>query len=232
MQTIAVIEDDRAIRCGVVDSLRFAGYETLEAGTWKDGFDLALRANFQLLLLDLVLPGGSGFDILRTLEEARPGIPVIILTACGEETDRVMGLKLGADDYVVKPFSMKELLARVEAVLRRSPERSIGEDVVPFQGGKADLKRSELTFENGARVALSDREASLIAYLAQHRGRAISREEILRRVWQIDSAAVETRTIDMHIANLRTKLRQGDDTSELLLTVRGKGYMLTEGHSK
>ena len=226
MPTVLVIEDDSAIRRGVADALRFAGYEVVEGGDAKTGRELALKARFELLLLDLVLPGGSGFDILEALKQERPGLPIIVLSARGEENDRITGLKLGADDYVVKPFSMKELLARVEAVLRRSPERPPAVSAVPIPGGVADLERREARFEDGSRVELSDREATLIAYLARHEGRAISREELLRRVWRIDSPHIETRTIDMHIAKLRSKLRDSGESPKLLLTVRGKGYML------
>ena len=226
MPTILVIEDDSAIRRGVVDTLRFSGHTVLEAAEGKSGMDQALRASYDLLLLDLVLPNHSGYEILRALRDQRPGTPVIMLSARGEEADRIKGLKLGADDYVVKPFSVRELLARVEAVLRRSPERakSIREIAVP--GGIADLARLEVRFENGAREELSDREASLLAYLGSHRGRAISREELLLRVWKIDGHHQETRTIDMHIANLRAKLHDHGSAPKFLLTVRGKGYML------
>lgn len=226
MPTILVIEDDSAIRRGVVDTLRFSGHTVLEAAEGKSGMDQALRASYDLLLLDLVLPNHSGYEILRALRDQRPGTPVIMLSARGEEADRVKGLKLGADDYVVKPFSVRELLARVEAVLRRSPERakSIREIAVP--GGIADLARLEVRFENGAREELSDREASLLAYLGSHRGRAISREELLLRVWKIEGHHQETRTIDMHIANLRAKLHDHGSAPKFLLTVRGKGYML------
>ena len=226
MPTILVIEDDSAIRRGVVDTLRFSGHTVLEAAEGKSGMDQALRASYDLLLLDLVLPNHSGYEILRALRDQRPGTPVIMLSARGEEADRVKGLKLGADDYVVKPFSVRELLARVEAVLRRSPERakSIREIAVP--GGIADLARLEVRFENGTREELSDREASLLAYLGSHRGRAISREELLLRVWKIEGHHQETRTIDMHIANLRAKLHDHGSAPKFLLTVRGKGYML------
>ena len=227
MPTILVIEDDSAIRRGVADALTFGGYEVIEGADGKTGERLALQARFDLLLLDLVLPGASGFDILQALKRDRPGIPIIILSARGEEADRVNGLKFGADDYVVKPFSMKELLARVEAVLRGSPERPPAVSAVAFPGGGANLERREALFDDGDRVELSDREASLIAYLARYEGRAISREEILRRVWKIDSPHIETRTIDMHVANLRSKLRDSGETPKILLTLRGKGYMLT-----
>jgi DNA-binding response OmpR family regulator len=151
---------------------------------------------------------------------------VIILSARGEEAARVKGLKLGADDYVVKPFSVRELIARVEAVLRRSPERPRPVQQIEFPGGVADIERMELRYTDGSRAELSDREAGLIEYLASHRGRAVSRDELLRRVWRIEPHHTETRTIDMHIANLRAKLRDGEAT--FLLTVRGKGYMLVQ----
>ena len=226
MPTILVIEDDSAIRRGVCDALRFSAYEVLEAAEGLSGMEQAQKATFDLLLLDLVLPNHNGFEILRALKEHRPGTPVIILSARGEEADRVKGLKLGADDYVVKPFSVRELLARVEAVLRRSPERPKQVQQIPFPAGTADLERMELRFTDGGREELSDRECGLIEYLAAHRGRAISREELLRRVWRIEPKHTETRTIDMHIANLRAKLRDNGSVPQFLLTVRGKGYML------
>ena len=139
------------------------------------------------------------------MREVRPTQPVIILTARGEENDRVEGLRLGADDYVVKPFSVKELLARVEAVLRRSPERPQEISQISFSGGTVDLARFEVRFTGGERAELSDKEAELLRYLAGHAGRAISRDELLRRVWQIDPKGVSTRTIDMHITRLRRK---------------------------
>ncbi|HCN31073.1 MAG TPA: DNA-binding response regulator [Verrucomicrobiales bacterium] len=226
MPTLLVIEDDSAIRRGVCDALRFSGYEVLEAAEGISGMEQAAKASFDLMLLDLVLPNHNGFEILRALREHRPGTPVIILSARGEEADRVKGLKLGADDYVVKPFSVRELLARVEAVLRRSPERPKPVHCVAFPCGEADVERRELRFADGSRAELSERECDLIQYLASHRGRAISREELLRRVWRVEPRHTETRTIDMHIANLRAKLRDDGSNPKFLLTVRGKGYML------
>src|SRR5256714_3213327 len=177
-QTILVIEDDSAIRQGIVDALSFAGYATLEAGDGNRGLSQALRATFDLLMLDLVIPGQSGFDILKQPREARPTLPIIILTARGEEADRVNGLRLGADDYVVKPFSVRELLARVEAVLRRSPERSNGVSKLPLPDGVADFARCEVRFNDGARCELSEREVELLRYLVSNSGRAISRDEL------------------------------------------------------
>jgi DNA-binding response OmpR family regulator len=223
---ILVVEDDAAIRRGLVDALEFTGYEVLQAADGKDGKVQALRATFDLLLLDLILPGLSGFEILESVRAARPVLPIIILTARGEEADRVKGLRLGADDYVVKPFSVRELLARVEAVLRRSPERPQPASKIPLAHGLADLARCEVRFTDGQRCDLSEREVELLRYLAMHCGRAISREEILQRVWRLEPKRLETRTIDMHIAHLREKLRDDPENPRVLLTVRGKGYMI------
>ena len=220
--TILVIEDDSAVRQGIVDVLEYAGYRTLEAADGHRGMELALKANFRLLLLDLVMPGPSGFEILAALKRKRPGQAVIILSARGEEADRVRGLVNGADDYVVKPFSMKELLARVDAVLRRTCERSAPADSRPIPGGEVDFKERTLIYQDGRRVELSERENDLLRYLIDTQGRIVSREEILRQLWGLDPDRTETRTIDMHIMHLRTKL--GDSDQSLLATVRGKGY--------
>jgi len=223
--TILVIEDDPAIRRGLVDVLEYAGYKTLEAADGHAGMDLALKANYRLLLLDLVMPGPSGFDILEAIKRKRPGQAVIILSARGEENDRVRGLVTGADDYVVKPFSMKELLARVDAVLRRTCERGAPADQRPLPGGSVDFKESVMDFTDGRREELSEREGELLRYLLDSQGRIVSREEILRHLWGLDPDRTETRTIDMHIMHLRTKL--GDKDQSLLATVRGKGYRWT-----
>lgn len=223
---ILIVEDDPAIRRGVVDALRFAGYEPVEAADGKAGLELALSRNFDLLLLDLVLPGRGGLEILHEVRSARHTQPVIILTARGEEKDRVAGLQLGADDYVVKPFSVRELLARIEAVLRRSPERPHEVQQIELPGLTADLARFEIRYNDGGRAELSDKESELLRYLAAHAGRAISREELLQRVWQLNPRGLSTRTIDMHITRLREKLRDDAAKPQLVLTVRGKGYML------
>ncbi|MCK4340180.1 MAG: response regulator transcription factor [Phycisphaerae bacterium] len=223
---ILVIEDDAAIRLGIVDALESAGYETLEAARGDEGCELAVQREFDLLLLDLVLPRMDGMDILREVRRARPTLPVIILTARGEETDRLEGFRRGADDYVVKPFSVKELLARVEAVLRRSPERPLDIQEIKLSAGVADLARCEVRFDDGTRTELSERERELLQYLASNPGRAISRDEILSRVWHVNPRGIETRTIDMHIARLREKLRDDASGPRVIVTVRGKGYKL------
>lgn len=224
---ILTVEDDDAIRRGIVDALQFAGYEALQAGNGKDGMRMAVQRSYDLLLLDLVLPGPSGLDILRTVRETRPTQPVIILSAKGEEANRVEGLQCGADDYVVKPFSVKELLARVEAVLRRSPERPTDLLQVDIPGGTADFSRREVRHDQGTRAELSEKEAELLRYLATNAGRAVGRDELLSNVWRISPKGVSTRTIDMHVARLREKLRDDPAEPRVLLTVRGKGYMFT-----
>jgi DNA-binding response OmpR family regulator len=226
-QTILVVEDDAAIRKGIVDAMAFAEYDVISAADGNDGLRMAVRGGYDLLLLDLVLPGPGGLEILAEVKLSRPTIPVIILTARGDESDRVKGLKLGADDYVVKPFSVRELLARIEAVLRRSPERPTDLSRISFHNGVADLARCEVRFRNGSRAELSAREIEILRYLAENRGRAISREEMLRRVWRLDPQHIETRTIDMHIARLREKLGDNPEKPGIIMTVRGKGYVFS-----
>lgn len=227
-QRILVVEDDAAIRRGILASLRFNGYGTLEAQDDGVGREMAIRENYDLLLLDLNLPGGDGLEILRAVREVDASVPVIILTARGEEEDRVKGLRLGADDYVVKPFGPMELLARIEAVLRRSPSRPVIPATVPVPGGTLDLGRRELRFDDGTVAALSEREAELLVFLVKNAGRAISRDEILAQVWRLNPDAVETRTIDMHIMRLREKLRDQGASPRIIRTLRGRGYQYDE----
>lgn len=224
MPTLLVIEDDNAVRRGIVDALRFTGYEVLEAADGHTGLDLSLTATYGLLLLDLVLPGPSGFDILQALKQKRPGQPVIVLSARGEEADRVRGLRMGADDYVVKPFSVRELLARVNAVLRRTSERPAAISLWKFSCGTADFERRSILYDDGGGCELAEREADLLRYLVSCQGRPVPRDELLRQVWNINPHRIETRTVDMHIAHLRQKLR--DEDQSLLRTIRGKGYLL------
>lgn len=223
---ILTVEDDAAIRRGIVDALTFAGYDVIEAADGREGCKTAIAREYDLLLLDMVLPGMSGLEILKEVRNARPTLPVIILSARGEERDRVNGLKLGADDYVVKPFSVDELLARVEAVLRRSPARPTDVEQLQIHGGCVDFARCEIRFDDGERTALSERELALLRYFACHAGRAVEREELLANVWQIDARGVSTRTIDMHVARLREKLRDTNGEAKVIQTVHGKGYML------
>ena len=221
--TILVVEDDSAVRQGVVDALTFAGYEVLSASDGRAGRKAALSARYDLLLLDLILPHFTGFDILEALQESRAGQAVIILSAKGEENDRIKGLKMGADDYVMKPFSARELLARVDAVLRRTTERQALSGKYEVAGRVIDISGSEIVYE-GERHELSERKIGVLKYLIANPGRPVPRDELLRHVWGIDPNRIETRTVDMHVAHIRKKL--GDHSQEILETVRGRGYRL------
>ena len=224
---VLIVEDDLAIRRGLVDALRFAGFAPLEAGDGASGLRTALSAEIDLILLDVVLPEMSGFEVLTRVRSSRPGLPVIMLTAKGAEEDRIRGLESGADDYVVKPFSARELLARVEAVLRRSPHRSKEVGELALAGRRVDFDRRVVAFDDGATVELSQREAELLHYLASHAGRAVPRDELLSSVWGLDPRGVRTRTVDMHVARLRERLRDhaDGDGAEIIRTIRSKGYM-------
>ena len=224
-QKILVIEDDAAIREGIVDALEFHGFKVFEAGDGNLGLEKAVKVGCDLILLDLVLPGRDGLEILKEVRATRPTLPVIILTARGSEDDRVAGLKLGADDYVVKPFSVKELLARVGAVLRRSPERPTDVKEARIPKGLVDFALGEVRFDDGSRREISTREMELLRYLVTNGGRPISRDELLSHVWRISPQGLATRTVDMHVTRLREKL--GDDPAHptIIRTVRGKGYM-------
>lgn len=220
--TVLVVEDDDAVRRGIVDALQCCGYQTLEARDGAEGIEIGLRATYQLMLLDMVMPHRNGLEVLAALKKERAGQPVIILSARGEEADRVRGLEGGADDYVVKPFSVTELIARVEAVMRRSCERVVPAEELSFAAGVIDFSASVVRFQEGKTTELSAKEVEVLRYLMRAAGRAVSRDELLRHVWRLDSRGMETRTVDMHIAHLRTKL--GDEGQSLIVTVRGKGY--------
>ena len=224
---IVVVEDEPAIRRGVCDLLRAGGYQVAEAADGARGLEESVRLGVDLVLLDLLLPKKDGLEVLADLRKIRPTLPVIILTARGSEDDRVRGLKMGADDYVVKPFSAKELLARVEAVLRRSVDRPEEVAGVKLSRAVIDFRRREIRWSDQERSELSETEAAILSFLVAQRNRAVTREELLTRVWGIGGEGVETRTIDMHIARLRAKLRDpsGKDTPEAILTVRAQGYM-------
>jgi two-component system, OmpR family, alkaline phosphatase synthesis response regulator PhoP len=225
-QRVLVVEDDAAIRRGLCDALRFSGYEPLEAGDGKSGLEAAITASVDLVLLDVLMPRMDGFAVLTELRKAAPGLPVIMLTARGEEQDRVRGLREGADDYVVKPFSATELLARVAAVLRRSPERPADTRRITIAGRDIDLERREVAFGDGTRAMLSERETQTLAYLIRNPGRAIARDELLRAVWGLDPRGVHTRTVDMTVARLRELLRDDPADPRVVVTVRAKGYMI------
>ena len=226
-ERILVVEDEPAIADSLVYALASEGFQVEAVATLGAARAALVRAPARLVVLDVGLPDGSGFDFCRELRRTS-AVPVLFLTARGGEIDRVVGLELGADDYVVKPFSVGELLARVTAVLRRSPERASGAADLALPAGTADFARREVRYADGGRAELSQREAELLAYLARNPGRAISRAEILTRVWRLDPQGLSTRAIDMQVARLREKLRDDPAEPHVLLTVRGTGYMLAQ----
>jgi DNA-binding response OmpR family regulator len=225
---LVVVEDDDSIRRGLVDALSFSGYTVHEARDGQQGLELCLSVDADLVLLDIMMPKMDGLAVLKELRKPKPDVPVIFLTARGEETDRIGGLKLGADDYIVKPFSLDELIARIEAVFRRVPARPSQRKKITIAGRQVDFDRREAVLSDGTRLTLTEREAEVIGFLAANPGRAVSRDELLQKVWGLDPRGTHTRTVDMAIARIRESL--GDDPSnpEVIKTVRGKGYMLAD----
>lgn len=223
---VLVVEDDTAIRRGIVDALRFANFEVVEAADGAAGILAAVGGDVDLVLLDLILPQRDGFEVLAEIRRAKPQLAVIMLTARGAGEDRVRGLRGGADDYVVKPFDAEELLARITAVLRRSPQRVHLEPKVVLGLQTVDFDRAEIDYGNGERMALSDKEGKILRCLLSARGRPVSRDELLAQAWGLDPKGIQTRTVDMHIARLRDKLRTESEQGEVIITVRSKGYMI------
>ncbi|MEM7263762.1 MAG: response regulator transcription factor [Planctomycetota bacterium] len=228
--TVLIVEDDRAIRRGLVDALAFGGFETIECEDGTLGLERALSADLDLVLLDVMLPGVNGLEILDAVRKARPTLPVILVTARGDEDDRVRGLQKGADDYIVKPFSAREVIARVEAVLRRSPSRIAPCEEIRIAGRTIRVDRREVTLPTGEQRHLSEKEAEIVRYLASAAGRPVTRDELLQRVWGLNPRGLSTRTVDMHVARLREKLDDAPGSEiAVIQTVRGKGYLLADG---
>ena len=223
MTRILVIEDDAAILRGLVDNLRYEGYEVDSATTAEDGFERLEQVPPELIVLDVMLPGMNGFEMCRRLRKAGIDVPILMLTAKGSELDRVMGLDLGADDYVVKPFSILELLARVRALLRRT-----GDDDLPDSLTLGDLRvdfKRYVAVKADLTLRMTRKEFGLLRYLAGRSGEAVTRDEILDHVWDDDSYPT-TRTVDNHVAMLRAKIEDDPANPARLLTVHGIGYRL------
>jgi two-component system, OmpR family, alkaline phosphatase synthesis response regulator PhoP len=228
-RTILVVEDEAAIRRALVDALGSAGYRTRDAGDGQAGLAAALAGDVDLVLLDIMMPKMDGVAVLREIRRSLPALPVIFLTAKGTEDDRIHGLRAGADDYVVKPFGPREVLARVEAVLRRAGDRPKSARRLSIGGRSIDLERREITLTDGSRRTIPDLEARLLEYLAARAGRVIPRDELLMRVWNIDARGVQTRTVDMAIARLRELLDDDSANPGIIITVRAKGYLFEGG---
>lgn len=221
MPRILIVDDEPEMVRGLADNLRFEGYQTLAATNGKDGLALALQEGPDLILLDVMMPELSGWDVLRTLRQKGLDVPVIMLTARGEEVDRVLGLELGADDYVTKPFSLRELLARVRAVLRRPGPR---QKVEEFAFGNVRLRlRPRQAFKAGREVPLTRKEFDLLRYLVEHRGEVLTRDRLLDEVWGYERYPT-TRTVDTHILRLRQKFENDPEHPAYILTVHGQGY--------
>lgn len=221
MPRILIVDDEPEMVRGLEDNLRFEGYQTLAAANGRDGLQLALTETPDLILLDVMMPELSGWDVLRTLRQKGLDIPVIMLTARGEEVDRVLGLELGGDDYVTKPFSLRELLARVRAVLRRPGPRQKFEEVA-FGDVRVHL-RSRQAFRAGREVRLTRKEFELLRYLLEHRGEVLIRDRLLDEVWGYERFPT-TRTVDTHILRLRQKFEPDPEHPRYILTVHGQGY--------
>ena len=221
MPWILIVDDEPEMVRGLKDDLRFEGYMTITASNGEEGLRLALQGTPDLILLDVMMPQMSGGDVLRALRQKGVDIPVILLTARGEEVDRVRGLELGADDYITKPFSLRELLARVRAVLRRPAPRQKGETIAI---GDVRLQlRGRQTFKAGRQVKLTRKEYDLLRFLVEHRGEVLTRDRILEEVWGYEQFPT-TRTVDTHILHLRQKLEEDPERPVLIVTAHGQGY--------
>ncbi len=219
---ILLVEDDADLARGLAFNLRHEGYEVLVAGTVKDGKRAALKGDTDLLVLDLALPDGDGLEILKALRSAGSRVPVLCLTARGQETDVVMGLGTGADDYVTKPFGLAELFARIGALLRRAGPAAA--DLVRLGEAEVDLAGRRVR-RGGREEDLTPVETDLLRYLLARRGQAVEREQILRDLWGVASRH-ETRTLDNHVARLRKKLEGDPARPAVLVTVHGAGYRI------
>ncbi|MGQ0613295.1 MAG: response regulator transcription factor [Planctomycetaceae bacterium] len=219
---ILIIEDDAAIRLGLRKTLAFEGYRLLEAQDGEKGLELAFEKKPDLILLDLMLPRLNGYEFCRTLRKHDRKTPILILSAKDQEVDKVMGLDLGADDYVTKPFSTKELAARVKAALRRSQSSESAEGVFEADRIRVDFGGQSVSVD-GRPAEVSTREFRLLRYLIENRGRVLSRDQILNQVWGFDYEGT-ARTIDNFINKLRSKIEADPAQPELILTVRGVGY--------
>jgi len=221
--SILVVEDEQNILAALRDFLEFQGFKVTEASDGLDAERTVAKGLFDLILLDLMLPKISGEQLCRKWRQEGLQTPIIMLTAKGQEKEKVAGLNLGADDYITKPFSLEELLARINAVLRRTdPARAVGQT---FTFGDLDVDIAGLKVRRkGKEIEITRREARIIQYFAANPNRVISREELYREVWDDTMTDLETRTTDMHIAKLRSKIERDVSDPQIIKTVRGAGY--------
>jgi DNA-binding response OmpR family regulator len=223
---VLIIEDEPNMVLGLKDSCEYEGYEVAVARDGKEGLEKASTEKPDIILLDVMLPLMSGLDVCRTLRNRGFEIPILMLTARGEEMDKVVGLEVGADDYVTKPFSIKELLARVRAHLRRSSKQLV--ELESFSFGDVELNFKKLTARKGGQALdVSAREFEILRYLIRHRGETVTRDQLLDEVWGYDSTPI-TRTVDNHIAKLRQKIEQDPSEPRHIITVHRLGYRFIE----
>lgn len=225
MPKILIVEDEPAMRMGLTDNLEFEGFQIDSASDGETGLNKILSTAYDLVLLDVMLPKMSGLDVCRKARESGSKTPIILLTAKGEEIDKVLGLELGADDYITKPFSLRELIARIKAILRRSGQIPPGESV---KIGRLEVHfKTFNAFENGSEIQMSHKEFEVLEYLYLHRNQTVSRDSLLKDVWKQE--ATTTRTIDNFILRLRQKIESDPDHPKIILTVHGIGYKLISG---
>ncbi len=223
---LLIVEDDLALRTGLSDSFEGEGFDVTVAEDGDGAHELLFTRHFDVVVLDLMLPGRSGLELLRELREEGMSTPVLLLTARGQETDKVLGLELGADDYVTKPFGIRELVARVRALVRRATTANDQPTVESFKIGDVTVDLEAYEACQGEAVhKLSKKEAAMLGLLHQNLGKAVSRERFLNEVWGTDQF-VGTRTVDTHMLNLRQKLELDHKNPRFLLTVHGVGYRL------
>ena len=222
MKRLLLIEDERGLVLTLTDRLTREGYAVESTADGESGVERATNEAFDLLLLDVMLPRMNGFDVCRELRKRGVLMPVIMLTARGQLVDKVAGLKLGADDYVTKPFEMAELLARIEAQLRRAPAAPHPAEGYTFGDVRIDFRRAE-AMRHGEPIELSAREFQLLRYFVEHRGTTLSRDELLNEVWGYN-VMPSTRTVDVHVAWLRQKIEPNPRHPQFILTIHGMGY--------
>lgn len=222
MTRILIVEDEPAMVAGLRDNFEFEGYEVLTASDGVAGLERALKEVPDLVVLDVMMPRMSGLDVCKQLKAKRPSIPIIMLTARGQEVDKVVGLELGADDYVTKPFSIRELLARVKAVLRRAKSDPRDKERLSFGDVEVNLRSCQVS-RSGRALEFSSKEFDLLKYFLAHPGETLSRDRLLEDVWGYDRFPT-TRTVDAHIVRLRQKVEPKPEEPRYILTVHGTGY--------
>jgi DNA-binding response OmpR family regulator len=225
MKTILIIEDDISILEGLKDNLEFEGYRILTETDGRKGLKLALEKDIGLLLLDLMLPGLNGYEICRKIKQEKPDLPVIMLTARGSEMDKVSGLDTGADDYITKPFSLPELLARIRATFRRTTNVADTLDSYTFGDIRLDFNKLQ-AFVSKREISLSAKEFEILEYMIRNEGKAIHRHDLLNAVWGYE-AMPTTRTVDNFILDLRKKLEEDPSNPKYFVSIRGVGYRFT-----